>query len=89
MSHEISMTTAHRSGKATIHVPGAHCSAVHRKHHARVETSKNPHNPQIHGIGRLLLAGVFLYVSESRDRDTIEKYGHSAPNDWIETHLYF
>lgn len=62
--------------------------AVHRKHHAKVETSEDPHSPQIHGIGRLLWAGVFLYVSESRDRDTIEKYGHGTPNDWIETRLY-
>ena len=62
--------------------------AVHRKHHAKVETSEDPHSPQIHGIGRLLWAGVFLYVSESRDRDTIEKFGHGTPNDWIETHLY-
>ena len=62
--------------------------AVHRKHHAKVETPDDPHSPQIHGIGRLLLAGVFLYVSASRDRDTIEKYGHGTPNDWIETHIY-
>jgi stearoyl-CoA desaturase (Delta-9 desaturase) len=62
--------------------------AVHRKHHAKVETAEDPHSPQIHGIGRLLAAGVFLYVSETRNRDTIEKYGHGTPNDWIETHLY-
>lgn len=62
--------------------------AVHRKHHAKVETSEDPHSPQVHGIGRLLLAGVFLYVSEARDRETIERYGHGTPNDWIETHVY-
>lgn len=54
--------------------------AVDRKHHANVETSEDPHSAQIHGIGRLLLAGVFLYMCESRDRDTIEKYGHGTPN---------
>jgi stearoyl-CoA desaturase (Delta-9 desaturase) len=62
--------------------------AVHRKHHAKVETSEDPHSPQIHGIGRLLSAGVFLYVSETRDRETIEKFGYGTPDDWIETHLY-
>jgi stearoyl-CoA desaturase (delta-9 desaturase) len=62
--------------------------AIHRKHHARVETSEDPHSPQIHGIGRVLGAGVLLYVSETRNRDTIEKFGHGTPNDWIETHLY-
>src|SRR6476646_4470529 len=30
--------------------------AVHRKHHARVETPEDPHSPQIHGIGRVLSA---------------------------------
>ena len=62
--------------------------AVHRKHHAKVETSEDPHSPQTYGIARLLVAGVFLYVNASRDRETIEKYGRGTPNDWIETHVY-
>ena len=62
--------------------------AVHRKHHARVETPEDPHSPQIHGIGRVLSAGVLLYVRESHDRGTLEKFGHGTPDDWIETHLY-
>jgi stearoyl-CoA desaturase (delta-9 desaturase) len=62
--------------------------AVHRKHHARVETPEDPHSPQIHGIARLLGAGVFLYVSEARKRDTIERFGQGTPDDWMETHLY-
>jgi stearoyl-CoA desaturase (delta-9 desaturase) len=62
--------------------------AVHRKHHAKVETPEDPHSPQIHGIGRVLSAGVFLYVREARDRGTLEKFGHGTPDDWIETHLY-
>src|SRR5512145_3098025 len=52
--------------------------AIHRKHHARVETSEDPHSPQIHGIGRVLGAGVLLYVSETRNRDTIEKFGRGT-----------
>jgi stearoyl-CoA desaturase (delta-9 desaturase) len=62
--------------------------AVHRKHHAKVETSEDPHSPQIHGIGRVLSAGVFLYVSEAHNRSTLEKFGHGTPDDWIESHLY-
>jgi stearoyl-CoA desaturase (Delta-9 desaturase) len=62
--------------------------AVHRKHHARVETSEDPHSPQIHGIGRVLTAGVLLYVREAHERGTLEKFGHGTPDDWIETHLY-
>src|SRR4030065_1948955 len=48
--------------------------AVHRKHHAKVETPEDPHSPQIHGIGRLLGAGVFLYVSEARKRGTTDRF---------------
>ena len=62
--------------------------AIHRKHHARVETSADPHSPQIHGIGRVLGAGVFLYVREARNGDTMERFGHGTPEDWIEKHLY-
>ena len=62
--------------------------AVHRKHHARVETPEDPHSPQIHGIGRVLSGGVLLYMTEAHDRGTLEKFGHGTPDDWIENHLY-
>jgi stearoyl-CoA desaturase (delta-9 desaturase) len=62
--------------------------AVHRKHHAKVETPEDPHSPQVHGIARVLWAGVFLYVREARDRDVLERYGRGTPNDWLENRLY-
>ena len=62
--------------------------AVHRKHHAKVETAEDPHSPQIYGIGRVLFLGVFLYVKAAHDRDTLEKYGHGTADDWIERNLY-
>ena len=62
--------------------------AIHRKHHARVETADDPHSPQIHGIGRVLGAGVLLYTRESRNRETIEKFGRGTPDDWVERHVY-
>ena len=55
--------------------------AIHRKHHARVETAADPHSPQIHGIGRVLGAGVLLYTRESRNHETIEKFGRGTPDD--------
>ena len=63
-------------------------AAIHRKHHAKVETPEDPHSPQVHGIHRVLWLGVFLYVEESRHRETMERYGHGTPDDWIERHLY-
>ena len=62
--------------------------AIHRKHHARVETAEDPHSPQVLGISRVLWGGVFLYVKESRNRETLSRYGHGTPDDRLERHLY-
>ncbi len=62
--------------------------AVHRKHHAKCETEEDPHSPQTRGIKALLLTGVELYRTESKIPETIAKYGHGTPNDWIERNLY-
>jgi stearoyl-CoA desaturase (delta-9 desaturase) len=63
-------------------------AAIHRKHHAKCESAEDPHSPQILGINRVLWGGVFLYVKESRNRETLEKYGTGTPDDWIERNLY-
>jgi len=62
--------------------------AIHRKHHARVETAEDPHSPQVLGIVRVLLEGAELYRQEARNRDTLRVYGHGTPDDWIERRLY-
>jgi stearoyl-CoA desaturase (delta-9 desaturase) len=63
-------------------------AAIHRKHHARCETPDDPHSPQQVGINRVLWGGVFLYAKESRNRETLERYGHGTPDDWIERNVY-
>ena len=63
-------------------------AAIHRKHHARVETVEDPHSPQIYGINKVLWQGAELYRKEGRNRETIEKFGEGTPDDWIERHLY-
>ncbi|MFM2345127.1 MAG: hypothetical protein RLZZ210_1740 [Pseudomonadota bacterium] len=62
--------------------------AVHRKHHAKCETPDDPHSPQTRGIKKVLLEGAELYRTESKNMETIEKYGHGTPDDWIERNLY-
>ena len=62
--------------------------AVHRKHHAKCETAEDPHSPQTRGIKALLLTGVELYRDEAANDQTVLKYGHQTPNDWIERTLY-
>ena len=63
-------------------------AAIHRKHHAKCETAEDPHSPQVYGINRVLWAGVLLYVKESYNQETLERYGHGTPDDWIERNFY-
>ncbi|MDA8255087.1 MAG: fatty acid desaturase [Betaproteobacteria bacterium] len=63
-------------------------AAIHRKHHAKCETPEDPHSPQVVGLNRVLWTGVFLYVKESRNADTIARYGHGTPDDWLERKIY-
>ena len=63
-------------------------TAIHRKHHARVETEEDPHSPQILGINKVLWEGAELYRIEARNQETLEKYGRGTPDDWLERNLY-
>ena len=62
--------------------------AIHRKHHAKVETEDDPHSPQTRGIGKVFWEGVELYREARADRTSIEQYGKGAPDDWLERHVY-
>jgi stearoyl-CoA desaturase (delta-9 desaturase) len=62
--------------------------AIHRKHHAKCETEEDPHSPQTRGLKALLLTGVELYRAESKNKETMTKYGLGTPDDWIERNLY-
>ncbi|MBS36900.1 MAG: acyl-CoA desaturase [Thiotrichales bacterium] len=62
--------------------------AVHRRHHAKVETKEDPHSPQIHGIKKLLTEGYELYREGAADPNTLEKYGFGMPDDWVEHNVY-
>ena len=63
-------------------------AAIHRKHHAKCETVDDPHSPQVLGINTVLLRGAELYRAEAKNKETIEKFGHGTPDDWIEKNLY-
>lgn len=63
-------------------------AAIHRKHHAKCETEEDPHSPQTRGIRKVLLEGAELYRAEARNEETIERYGHGTPNDWLERNVY-
>ncbi len=63
-------------------------AAIHRKHHAKCEQADDPHSPQIYGIRKVLFQGAELYRAESKNKETMARYGHGTPDDWIERNLY-
>jgi stearoyl-CoA desaturase (delta-9 desaturase) len=63
-------------------------AAIHRKHHAKCEQADDPHSPHVHGIKTVLLQGYELYRKEAQNQETLARFGHGTPNDWIEEHLY-
>lgn len=63
-------------------------ASIHRKHHAKCETKDDPHSPQILGIRKVLWQGAELYRSEAKNKETLDRYGHGTPDDWIERKLY-
>ncbi len=63
-------------------------SAIHRKHHAKCEQEGDPHSPKVFGLKKVLTEGAELYRIEAANEETHEKYGHGAPNDWVERNIY-
>lgn len=63
-------------------------ASIHRKHHAKCELAEDPHSPHVHGIKTVLLQGYELYRAEAGNKETMARYGHGTPNDWLERHLY-
>ncbi len=62
--------------------------AVHRKHHAEVDREADPHSPVVHGVWHVLFLGVWLYRKEAKQQETLEKFGHGCPDDWLERNVY-
>ncbi len=70
--------------------------AIHRKHHAKVETKDDPHSPQIHGLKyffKLMLppaltGGVKLYRDATVEPNDLDQYRHGTPDDWVERNIY-
>ena len=63
-------------------------TSIHRKHHAKCETVDDPHSPVILGIGTVLSRGAELYKNEAANQETLDKFGHGTPDDWLERNIY-
>ena len=62
--------------------------AVHRKHHVFADVDGDPHSPRDHGVLGVLFLGVVYYRRESKNPETLEKYGKGTPDDWMEHHVF-
>jgi stearoyl-CoA desaturase (delta-9 desaturase) len=63
-------------------------TAIHRKHHAKCEREEDPHSPQVFGIKKVFWEGAELYRAEAKNEDTMARYGHGTPEDWVERNVY-
>ena len=63
-------------------------ASIHRKHHAKCEQPDDPHSPHVYGIKTVLLQGYELYRKEAQNKETLARFGHGTPDDWVERHLY-
>ena len=61
---------------------------VHRKHHATCETEDDPHSPRVYGIKTVFFQGSELYRKEAKNPETLTRYSHGLPTDWLEKHVY-
>ena len=69
--------------------------AIHRKHHAKVDTPEDPHSPIFYGLTSIkhffvwvFYLGVKKYVDESHKKATLDKYGLGIEIDKLEKNLF-
>ncbi|MYN14689.1 acyl-CoA desaturase [Pusillimonas sp. TS35] len=62
--------------------------AIHRKHHAKCEREGDPHSPVVFGLGKVFFRGAELYREEATNPETLKRFGHGTPDDWLERKLY-
>jgi stearoyl-CoA desaturase (delta-9 desaturase) len=62
--------------------------AIHRKHHAKCEREGDPHSPIVFGIGKVMFRGAELYREEALNDETLKRFGHGTPDDWLERKIY-
>jgi stearoyl-CoA desaturase (delta-9 desaturase) len=59
-------------------------AAVHRRHHAALDTAGDPHSPAVLGFWRVQLTNAYLYQRAVRDRPQVERYSRDLPPDRLD-----
>ena len=69
-------------------MPTTEWVAVHRCHHAHVDTAEDPHSPIVYGIWRVVFLGTGLYHRAAHNDAVIEQYGKGTPDDFLARRIY-
>lgn len=59
-------------------------AAVHRRHHAKVDTVDDPHSPLVLGFWHVQLGNVFMYHRAVHDREQVARYSKDLPPDRLD-----
>jgi stearoyl-CoA desaturase (delta-9 desaturase) len=62
--------------------------AVHRCHHAHVDSDGDPHSPVFYGIWRVVFLGTGLYHKAAHNDAIVQQYGKGTPDDFLERTFY-
>lgn len=62
--------------------------AVHRKHHAFLDTEKDPHSPLVHGFWKIQLGNVYYYIREARNAETVARWAKDIQEDWWDRRVF-
>lgn len=63
-------------------------TAIHRRHHQKVDVEGDPHSPKLFGILNVVFGGVLLYKRAAANKDMVEQLSRDCPNDWLENNVY-
>src|SRR5260370_10561645 len=63
-------------------------AAVHRRHHAAMDTAEDPHSPAVLGFWKVQLTNAYLYQRAIRNREQVARYSRDIVPDRLDRVLF-
>jgi len=63
-------------------------AAVHRRHHAAMDTAEDPHSPAVLGFWKVQLTNAYLYQRAIRNREQVTRYSRDLTPDRLDRMLF-